>query len=311
MKFIAWRVIEGLDEVADSNFFKLKDAEKLGFEIVFMWTYTNKANDNELLSDMVHGLRKQANDRGIPIDGAVMAKDSISLSDKLGRTDKFFRHSIAYKFEDDKYETELEDIEWTVGRTGIITPTAIFKTVKIDGTDVSRASMHNLSVMKQLSGGNVYYKGMKLVIYKANQIIPQVKEAVYVFEDEINSEVLPLPKVCPVCGGEVVVKSTGNSDVPMCTNSNCAAKKVAQFTHFVSRKCMNIDGLSDFINVFDIIISVINIHKYFITFAYIINSIFAYIAELPNRTVNFTIAHIFINDNIIFEGTCWVRYIIG
>lgn len=245
MKFIAWRVIEGLNEVTDSNFFKLKDAEKLGFEVVPMWTYTNKSNDNELLSDMLHNLRKQANDKGIPIDGAVMAKDSIELSNKLGRTEKFFRHSISYKFEDDKYETKLEDIEWTVGRTGIITPTAIFQTVKIDGTDVSRASMHNLSVMKQLSGGNVYYKGMKLVIYKANQIIPQVKEAAYVFEDEINSEVLSLPKVCPVCGGEVVVKNTGNSDVPMCINSNCAAKKIAKFTHFVNRKCMNIENLSE------------------------------------------------------------------
>lgn len=245
MKFIAWRIIEGLDEAEDSNFFKLKGAEKLGFEVVSMWTYTNNANDNELLSDMLHNLRKQANDNGIPIDGAVMAKDSVLLSDRLGRTDKFFRHSIAYKFEDDKYETELEDIEWTVGRTGIITPTAIFKTVKIDGTDVSRASMHNLSVMKQLSDGNAYYKGMKLVIYKANQIIPQVKEAIYVFEDEINSDVLSLPKVCPICGGEIVFKNTGNSDVPMCTNPDCAAKKVAQFTHFVSRKCMNIDGMSE------------------------------------------------------------------
>lgn len=245
MNFIAWRVIEGLEDVGDSNFFKLKEVEKLGVEVVFMWTYSNKAHDNELLSDMLHNLRKQANDRGIPIDGAVMAKDSIRLSNSLGRTEKFFRHSVSYKFEDDKYETELEDIEWTVGRTGVITPTAIFKTVKIDGTDVSRASMHNLSIMKQLSDGYPYYKGMKLVIYKANQIVPQIKEAIYVFEDELHSEVLTAPKTCPVCGKDASVKTTDNSQVLVCTNPTCSAQLLAKFTHFVSRKCTNIDGLSE------------------------------------------------------------------
>lgn len=245
VQFIAWRVIEGLDKVADSNFFKLKEAEKLGFEIVFMFTYTNQSSDKENLSNMLSSLRKYANDNKIPIDGVVIAKDSIELSNSLGRTEKFFRHSIAYKFEDERYETELEDIEWTVGRTGVITPTAIFKTVKIDGTDVSRASMHNLSVMKQLSGGYPYYKGMKLIIYKAHQIVPQVKEAIYIFDDEIQSEILNMPKTCPVCGGDVAVKDTGNSEVPVCTNPDCAAKKIARFTHFVSRKCMNIDGLSE------------------------------------------------------------------
>ena len=241
MHFIAWRVIEGIEDVKESNFYKLKYAELLGFQIVFMFTYTNNSSDKENLPNILSHLRKYANDNGIPIDGVIMAKDSIKLSNSLGRTEKFFRHSIAYKFEDEKYETELEDIEWTVGRTGIITPTAIFKTVKIDGTDVSRASMHNLSVMKQLSDGYPYYKGMKLTIYKAHQIIPQIKEALYVFEEEINSEVFTTPGACPVCGGIIEV----SNDIPKCIMSDCPAKKLAQFTHFVSRKCANIDGLSE------------------------------------------------------------------
>ncbi len=241
MHFIAWRVIEGIEDVQESNFFKLKYAELLGFQIVFMFTYTNNSSDKENLPNILSHLRKYANDNGIPIDGVIMAKDSIKLSNSLGRTEKFFRHSIAYKFEDEQYETELEDIEWTVGRTGTITPTAIFKTIKIDGTDVSRASMHNLSVMGQLSGGYPYYKGMKLTIYKANQIIPQVKEAIYVFEDEVNSQVFKTPGACPACGGIVQL----SKDILTCIMPDCPAKKLAQFTHFVSRKCANIDGLSE------------------------------------------------------------------
>lgn len=241
MHFIAWRVIEGIEDVKESNFYKLKYAELLGFQIVFMFTYTNNSSDKENLPNILSHLRKYANDNGIPIDGVIMAKDSIKLSNSLGRTEKFFRHSIAYKFEDEQYETELEDIEWTVGRTGIITPTAIFKTIKIDGTDVSRASMHNLSVMGQLSGGYPYYKGMKLIIYKANQIIPQVKEAIYVFEDEINSQVFKTPGACPACGGIVQL----SKDILTCIMPDCPAKKLAQFTHFVGRKCANIDGLSE------------------------------------------------------------------
>lgn len=241
MHFVAWRVIEGIEDVQESNFYKLKYAELLGFQIVFMFTYTNHSSDKENLPNILSHLRKYANEHGIPIDGVIMAKDSIKLSNSLGRTEKFFRHSIAYKFEDEQYETELEDIEWTVGRTGIITPTAIFKTVKIDGTDVSRASMHNLDIMKQLSDGYPYYKGMKLIIYKANQIIPQVKKAEYVFENELNSQVFKTPGTCPICGGIVEI----SKGVLKCIMPDCPAKKLAKFTHFVSRKCANIDGLSE------------------------------------------------------------------
>lgn len=259
MKFIAWRVIKGFDYIS-SNFFKLKEAEKFGFTVPPMFTYTNNSSDKDNLENILHELRKQANNIGLPMDGVVMAKDNCELADRMGRTDKFFYHSIAYKFEDEKYETTLTGIDWTVGRTGVITPTATFRPIIIDGTEVSRASMHNLSVMKELCGGNSFYPNMKVNIYKANQIIPQVKSVEWVFEDEINNEKLLTPKKCPCCCADTSIVKTNNSEVLMCTNPNCAAKKIAQFTHFVSRKAMNIQGLSE--KTLDLLISHGFLHNY-------------------------------------------------
>lgn len=259
MRFIAWRVIKGFDYIS-SNFFKLKEAEKFGFTVPPMFTYTNNSSDKDNLENILHELRKQANNIGLPMDGVVMAKDNCELADRMGRTDKFFYHSIAYKFEDEKYETTLTGIDWTVGRTGVITPTATFRPIIIDGTEVSRASMHNLSVMKELCGGNSFYPNMKVNIYKANQIIPQVKSVEWVFEDEINNEKLLTPKKCPCCCADTSIVKTNNSEVLMCTNPNCAAKKLAQFTHFVSRKAMNIDGLSE--KTLELLISHGFLHNY-------------------------------------------------
>lgn len=242
MRFIAWRVIEGDDD--DSHFWRLKNAEKLGFTIAPMWTYTNKSDDPNHLEDMLHNLRKQANDMGLPMDGIVMAKNSHVKAELMGRTAKFFRHSIAYKFEDEEYETTLECIDWTLGRSGILTPTAVFKPVEIDGAEVTRASMHNISVMAELNNKQVYYKGMKLLVYKANQIIPQVKMAIGVLEDESDSEIFKTPTECPVCGGKTAIKKDNKSEVLVCTNPDCVGKKIAQFEHFVSRKCMDIRGMS-------------------------------------------------------------------
>ena len=259
MRFIAWRVIKGFEYIP-SNFFKLKEAEKLGFTLPPMFTYTNKSSDKDNLENILHTLRKQANNIGLPMDGVVMAKDSCELADNMGRTDKFFYHSIAYKFEDEIYETFLTGIDWTVGRTGIITPTARFRPTIIDGTEVARASMHNLSVMKELSGGNVFYQNMKINIYKANQIIPQVKSVEYIFEDDINNKTFTAPRECPCCCAATSIVKTNNSEVLMCTNPDCPAKKLARFTHFVSRKCMNIDGLSE--KTLELLISHGFLHNY-------------------------------------------------
>lgn len=242
MRFIAWRVIEG-DNI-DSNFLKLKRAEMSGFTIAPIYTYQNGTYDELHIEDMLHSLRKTANDMGLPMDGVVMAKDSEALAISMGRTSKFFRHSIAYKFDDEGYETELEYIDWTLGRTGILTPTAVFKTIEIDGSEISRASMHNLSVMAELSNKHVYYKGMKLIIYKANQIIPQVRQAIGNLDEEINSEIFNIPIQCPICGVSTAIQKDNDSEVLVCINPNCSGKLLGRFTHFVSKKAMNIEGLS-------------------------------------------------------------------
>lgn len=233
MRFITWRVIEGFE--GDSNFFKLKETERNGFTVVPMWTYTNEA-DIEALPDMLNNLKEQASKMGLPLDGAVMAKDSIALGDSMGRTDKFFRHSIAYKYEDEVYETKLIDVEWTLGRTGQLTPTAVFEPVWIEGSEVSRASVHNISIMQNLR----LTKGCTVGVFKANCIIPQIRYA----EQDGNEEIL-IPTSCPVCGGATTVQKENASEVLVCTNPNCSGKLLGKLNHFVSRKCMNIDGLSE------------------------------------------------------------------
>lgn len=235
MKFVAWRVIEGFNNIENSNFFKLKEAEKFGFEIVPMWTYVNTA-DREHLSEMLHNLRKQANDKGIPIDGAVMAKDSIALSQQMGRTAKFFRHSVSYKFEDDVYETKLINIEFTMGKSGRLTPTAIFKPIIIDGTTVERASLTNLSIIKNLGLTN----NCTVFVKKANCIIPQITKCL----NDGDSDVIP-PKYCPVCGGETEVVKENESEVLMCKNPRCSGKLLGRLKFFVSKPALNIDGLSE------------------------------------------------------------------
>ena len=159
------------------------------------------------------------------------------------------------------YETRLLDIDWSLGRTGQITPTAVFEAIDIDGTNIERASMHNLSIMADISNKQAYYKGMKLFIYKANAIIPQVDHAVNVFDEEIVSEVFKTPTTCPICGGKTAIKKDVVSEVLVCTNDNCSGKMLGKFTHFVSRKAMNIDGLSE--KTLETLISHDFIHNYY------------------------------------------------
>lgn len=171
LKFMAWRVTEGFD--GDSNFFKLKKAKELGFTISPTWTYNNNSNDKNLIEQMLKELKEKAINMGLPIDGAVLAKDSINLANSMGRTEKFFKHSIAFKYPDEIKQTKLINIEWTMGRTGTLCPTAIFEPINLEGSTVQRASMHNISVMKSLLGNNPYYN-QKIWVVKRNLIIPQI-----------------------------------------------------------------------------------------------------------------------------------------
>ena len=234
MRFITWRVIEGDDD--NSHFGRLKNAEKLGFTIAPICTYTNKSNGTDCLENMLHNLRKQSNNMGLPMDGVVMAKDSHSKAESMGRTSKFFRHSIAYKFEDEEYKTKLTGVEFTIGKTGCLTPTATFIPTVIDGATVERASLANLSIIKKLGLTN----NCTVFVRKANCIIPQITKALSDGDGEIE-----IPSICPICHGKTSIIKENESEILVCTNPNCSGKLLGKMKFFVSKSGANIDGLSE------------------------------------------------------------------
>ncbi|MCQ2537439.1 MAG: NAD-dependent DNA ligase LigA [Lachnospiraceae bacterium] len=179
--------------------------------------------------------KNQVAKNDFPSDGLVLSYDNLEYSVSLGRTAKFPRDSIAFKWQDETARTHLIDIEWSASRTGLINPVAIFEPVELEGTTVSRASLHNVSIMEGLQLGI----GDELDVYKANMIIPQISE-----NYTRKGGCVP-PAVCPVCGLATRIQDEDGVRVLLCDNPNCAAKKIKGFTLFVSRNCMNIDGLSE------------------------------------------------------------------
>ncbi len=171
----------------------------------------------------------------IPSDGLVLSYCDLDYSSSLGLTAKFPRHSIAFKWADEIAETTLREVEWSPSRTGLINPVAIFDDVELEGTTVSRASLHNISYMKALDLGI----GDRVTVYKANMIIPQLAENL------TRSGMMQLPTECPACGGEVEVQAANEAEVLCCINPDCPAKKLKSFSLFVSRDAINIDGLSE------------------------------------------------------------------
>ena len=171
----------------------------------------------------------------IPSDGLVLILDDIAYGESLGRTSKFPRDSIAFKWADELKETTLMEVEWSASRTGLINPVAIFEPVELEGTTVSRASVHNISIVRALKLG----LGDRIRVYKANMIIPQIAE------NMTQSDTLEIPKVCPVCGGTTKVRQINEGQFLYCINDACAAKKVKLFSLFVGRDGLNIDGMSE------------------------------------------------------------------
>lgn len=236
MRFVAWKAVKGID--GNSFFDRLCGLSKLGFEITPCVT---EPHVTAKTVDLAIGWVKQmCENASYPIDGCVIGYDDVEYGESLGATGHHLRSQLAFKFEDEVYDTKLLDIEWTVGRTGVIVPTAVFEPVEIDGTTVEKASVHNVSVLTQLD----LHVGDIIEVYKANQIIPQVHRNISA-ENRINTDYIRIPGVCPVCDGDTEIKDTENSKILVCTNPDCPAKKLAQFTHFVSRNCANINGLSE------------------------------------------------------------------
>lgn len=226
LTFVAWNVIKGFEE-ENSFLKKLVMTEKQGFTVV-PWTSSFDWDAKEFLIE-------QAKKYGYPIDGLVGRFDDIKYGESLGATSHHSNAAYAFKFGDETYETTLRGVEWNTTRTGIIAPVAIFDEIDLDGALTTRATLHNLSIIEQLELGI----GDTITVYRSNMVIPKIDDNL------TRSNTLKIPTTCPCCGKPTEVKYTDNSKVLMCTNPDCAAKKLARFTHFVSRKCMNIDGLSE------------------------------------------------------------------
>ena len=202
----------------------------LGFEMVESVEVTA-----ENIADAIAEFAKKVEDYNIPSDGLVLLYDDMEYGASLGRTAKFPRDSIAFKWADELQETTLSYIEWSASRTGLINPVAVFEPVELEGTTVSRASVHNISIMEGLDLG----VGDRITVYKANMIIPQIADNL------TRSGVKDIPEHCPVCGGATEIRSINDVKSLYCTNPDCQAKKIKGFALFVSRDALNIDGLSE------------------------------------------------------------------
>lgn len=235
LKFIAWKFVKGSTENDFYN--RLMEMQKLGFEVVlktFVPVYSDPIfgieNDIELL-------KQSAEELGYPIDGMVLGYKDIVYGDSLGATGHHLRSQMAFKFYDEEVETKLKAIDWTMGKTGVLTPTAVFEPVELEGTTVERASLHNVSIMKELQL-NI---GDTITVYKANQIIPQVKENL----TKHGKAKVVIPKKCPICGGGTILMKENDSEVLMCENADCRGKLLGKLSHAVSRNALNIDGMSE------------------------------------------------------------------
>ena len=237
-KFIAWDVIEGgSSNNLDDN---LAEANELGFSVVPFWSAVNL--DQKKLQNTLDYIFEYASDEGIPCDGVVFKYNDIEYGKSLGATSHHFRNGIAYKAKDEECETILKDIEWSCGKSGILTPVAIFEPVELEGTTVERASLHNISIMYDLYPKS-WHSGLIVSVKKCNQIIPQISKVE--FGESSCAKRLDPPHKCPVCGGATEIKQENDSKVLVCTNDNCKGKLLGKLTHFVYKNAINIDGLSE------------------------------------------------------------------
>lgn len=231
VRFYAFNLVSATDiDFENSRKKQFEFLKKMGFDVV-----EYKEVDEDTILDAVDYFAKAIETYDVPSDGLVLTYEDIAYGQSLGRTAKFPRHSIAFKWADEIRETTLKEIEWSPSRTGLINPVAIFEPVELEGTTVSRASVHNISILRGLKLGI----GDKITVYKANMIIPQIAENL------TQSDTVEIPKCCPVCGGEIQIRQIGDAQMLYCENPQCEVKKIKAFTLFVSRDALNIDGLSE------------------------------------------------------------------
>lgn len=252
LSWYAWEVVDG----SNINGFQkqLLEAADFGFEIVPNVLLSEVKKDNNLHDDnlaieaCLHLIFNIADNNKLPQDGVVFKFDDVAYGKSLGNTSHHFRNGIAYKIFNDSVETTLRDIEWSCGKTGILTPVAIFDTIDIEGSEVSRASLHNISIMNDIMG-DVRWKGQKIGVYKANLIIPAIRWAEQAepfkdAEEEMYDEI-DIPDKCPICGHLTKIIKENNSEVLYCANEDCKGRLLGKLTHATSKSALNVDGLSE------------------------------------------------------------------
>lgn len=235
VRFYAFNMVEPEDQelrdkVGGTIQSRFEFLRSMGFD-----TVEYRMVNGETLPDQVKYFSDAIVKNDFPSDGLVLSYNDIAYGRSLGRTAKFPRDSIAFKWQDEEAETTLLEVEWSPSRTGLINPVAIFEPVELEGTVVQRASVHNISILKELALG----KGDRIKVYKANMIIPQISQNL------TRSGALEIPSQCPACGQPTTIKNENDTETLMCTNPECPAKDLKRFSLFVSRNAMNIDGISE------------------------------------------------------------------
>lgn len=237
LRWYAWEVVEG-SKYPESFASSLMEANDLGFETVpfanLKWAELN-------IQEAIDFFLDEAKKENLPQDGVVFKFEDVEYGKSLGSTSHHFNNGIAFKVFNESVESELINIEYTMGRTGILTPTAVFKPVEIEDTIVERASLHNISVMKEIMGKP--WVGQHVGVIKSNLIIPQIRWAEQ--DDEYTKNYIDIPHMCPICGQSTKIIKDNNSEVLVCANDNCKGKLLGKLSHAVSRDALNVDGLSE------------------------------------------------------------------
>lgn len=228
LKFVCWKIPYGFTTYREGFAF----AKDMGFEVVPFVIYNSSTDD---IHEKIEELKAIAEEKQYPIDGIVIAYDNIEYGKSLGMTGHHPRNALAFKFYQEEEATTLRDIEWGMGKTGQLTPVAIFDDVEIDGTTVNRASLHNITIMKELQLGI----SDEITVYKANQIIPQLRDNL------TKSNTCVVPDKCPICGKPTKIVKQNDSEVLYCTNDDCPGKLLGKLSHAASKNALNIDGLSE------------------------------------------------------------------
>ena len=250
LTFVVWDILtpmyfdDGIEYRLDQ---KLNYLIPFGFIVVPYICANGMFGSDNFYSDTITDIQNIAKDKSYPIDGVVFKFADCAYGRSLGETTHHFKNALAYKFYDETFSSHLLDIEWTMGRTGVLTPVAVFEPIDMDGSTVERASLHNISIMDEIFGGPGPFVGQEVFVFKANMIIPQIASASDTDKGTLfyaDKRFIEIPEVCPVCGGPVIERTNIDSTFLVCTNPGCDGKLINRLDHFCGKKGLDIKGVS-------------------------------------------------------------------